>query len=249
MKKVLVSIALITISFATTAQVGIGTASPEATAVLEVVSTDKGLLMPRMTTTQRAAINSPATGLMVFDTTTNSFWYYDGTIWKARGAGKFVDGTDTNDAVYTLSGNIGIGTSTPNRPFVVGGAEQGDVVGIRGGTHNQVNIARAGNASWGLILGQSDGALSTDYHFSTSGLSLSTAVINFNNDALHFGTNDTARMTIDHNGNVGIGSSSPGSKLAIVGLPEYADNTAATSGGLSVGDFYRTSDGTLKVVF
>ena len=48
-------------------------------------------------------------------------------------------------------------------------------------------------------------------------------------------------------GNVGIGTASPTSKLQVSGLPEYADNTTAIAGGLSVGAFYRTGD-VLKVV-
>jgi hypothetical protein len=249
MRKILVSIGLVVCSFVTTAQVGVGTATPDASAALEVVSTDKGFLIPRMTTAQRTAISSPATALMVYDTDTNSFWYYNGTTWQASGTGgKFVDGTNPNNAVYT-AGNVGIGTTTPGRLLDIGGAGQGEVVGILGATRNQVNIAVTGNGSWGLVLGQSDATLNTDYHFSTSGINLSTSIVNFNNDAMHFGTNNLARMTIDHNGNVGIGTLTPGSKLAVVGLSEYADNTAATSGGLSAGDFYRTSDGTVKVVF
>ena len=48
--------------------VGIGVAAPDATAVLEVASTTKGFLFPRMTEAQRSAIGSPATGLMVYQT-------------------------------------------------------------------------------------------------------------------------------------------------------------------------------------
>jgi hypothetical protein len=181
---------------------------------LEIMATDKGLLIPRMTTSQRTAISSPATGLVVYDSDMNSFWYYNGTAWQALSGGKFVDGTDSNNAVYT-TGNVGIGTATPGRLLDIGGAGQGAVVGILGGTNNQVNIARAGNNSWGLILGQSDGSTNTDYHFSTSGLNLSTAVVNFNNDALHLGTNNLPRMTIDHNGNVGVGTASPNTAAAL----------------------------------
>jgi len=61
--------------------VGIGTSSPSASALLDVSSTTKGALMPRMTTTQRDAISSPATGLELFNTTTNSKQIYDGTRW------------------------------------------------------------------------------------------------------------------------------------------------------------------------
>jgi len=48
--------------------VGVGVAAPDATAVLEVASTTKGFLFPRMTEAQRSAIGSPATGLMVYQT-------------------------------------------------------------------------------------------------------------------------------------------------------------------------------------
>jgi hypothetical protein len=63
------------------AQVGIGTASPATSAQLDVSSTTKGFLPPRMTTTQRNAISSPATGLTIYNTTSNSFEVYNGTNW------------------------------------------------------------------------------------------------------------------------------------------------------------------------
>jgi hypothetical protein len=61
--------------------VGIGTATPAASAELDVSSTTKGLLVPRMSTAQRTAIASPARGLLVFDTTTNSFWFRNTGSW------------------------------------------------------------------------------------------------------------------------------------------------------------------------
>ena len=62
--------------------VGIGVASPSASAILQADSTTKGMLPPRMTTTQRDAITSPATGLIVYDTTVNKLSVYNGTTWK-----------------------------------------------------------------------------------------------------------------------------------------------------------------------
>lgn len=61
------------------AQVGIGTTTPDASSIMDITSTSQGLLPPRMTTAQRTAIASPASGLMVFDTTAGSIYYYDGT--------------------------------------------------------------------------------------------------------------------------------------------------------------------------
>lgn len=57
---------LLTLVIITNAQVGIGTISPAASAQLDVTSTSTGLLPPRMTETQRNAIATPATGLMVW---------------------------------------------------------------------------------------------------------------------------------------------------------------------------------------
>lgn len=67
--------------------VGIGTSSVAASALLDMVSTTKGLLPPRMTTTQRDAISSPATGLTVYNSTTNALNIYNGTAWGAIGGG------------------------------------------------------------------------------------------------------------------------------------------------------------------
>ncbi|WP_240484786.1 hypothetical protein [Aequorivita vladivostokensis] len=61
------------------AQVGIGTTNPNASSALDISSTTKGLLTPRMTTAQRLAITTPANSLLVYDTSLESFYYYDTT--------------------------------------------------------------------------------------------------------------------------------------------------------------------------
>ncbi|MDA0986699.1 MAG: hypothetical protein O3A55_03760, partial [Bacteroidetes bacterium] len=64
------------------AQVGIGTTSPAATSVLDLTSTSKGFLVPRMTAAQITAITSPATGLLIYQTDgTAGFYYYTGSAW------------------------------------------------------------------------------------------------------------------------------------------------------------------------
>lgn len=57
-----------------------GTA-PHSSAILDVQSDSKGMLVPRMTSVQRTGIATPATGLLVYDTDSNSFWYYDSSGW------------------------------------------------------------------------------------------------------------------------------------------------------------------------
>jgi len=83
MKKILLTlIAVIAISLCSSAQVGIGTTTPEPSAILDVSSTTHGLLLPRMTTVQRDAITTPATGLFVYNLDTDCLNIFDGILWK-----------------------------------------------------------------------------------------------------------------------------------------------------------------------
>lgn len=86
--KFLAAFALLTAGVAQ-AQVGVGTTTPDPSAVLDVSSTTKGLLLPRLTTAERDAITSPATGLMIYNTTINQTQSNTGTpaspIWSVGG--------------------------------------------------------------------------------------------------------------------------------------------------------------------
>ena len=62
-------------------RLAVGTESPNTSAKLQINSTNSGFLPPRMTTAQKNAINSPATGLVVFDTTLNKLSCYNGSTW------------------------------------------------------------------------------------------------------------------------------------------------------------------------
>ncbi|MDO7852657.1 beta strand repeat-containing protein, partial [Hymenobacter convexus] len=64
-----------------TGSVGIGTTTPNASAALDVSSTSKGLLPPRLTVAQRDAIASPAAGLTIYNTDTNKLNTWNGTAW------------------------------------------------------------------------------------------------------------------------------------------------------------------------
>lgn len=68
--------------------IGINTNTPHNSAALEIVSTDKGMLLPRMSQAQRNAIVNPASGLLLYQTDgTKGFYYYDGSTWTALGGG------------------------------------------------------------------------------------------------------------------------------------------------------------------
>ena len=69
---------LSTYSFGQAVSVNTDGAVPDASAILDISSTDKGLLVPRMTANQRAGINDPATGLIVYQTDEAMGFYYNG---------------------------------------------------------------------------------------------------------------------------------------------------------------------------
>jgi len=111
MKKLLFIAAFIAASFTSIAQVGVGTTTPQS--ALDIVSTTSGILIPRMTTTQREAIPLPApvVGLQVYDTDLNSVYTYNGTNWiksfNAQKAVKF-DSYGVSKYARTLgSGRLG----------------------------------------------------------------------------------------------------------------------------------------------
>jgi hypothetical protein len=66
----------------TTGEVGIGTSSPSSSALLDISSTNKGILIPRLTSSQKNAISSPTTGLLIYQTDAPAgFYYYNGSSW------------------------------------------------------------------------------------------------------------------------------------------------------------------------
>lgn len=125
--------------------VGINNPIPNASSILDITSINKGLLVPRMTSVQRTAILTPATGLLVYDTTLNLFYYFDGAAWRpimignldwlltgnagTNPATQFIGTTDLQPIVFRsnnveamriqTNGAIGIGTSAPNTNALV----------------------------------------------------------------------------------------------------------------------------------
>lgn len=63
------------------AQTGLNTSNPHPSAALEISSVNKGLLAPRLTTSEKNAIINPATGLIVYDKDLKIYTYFNGTIW------------------------------------------------------------------------------------------------------------------------------------------------------------------------
>jgi len=87
MKQLFTLLAAVLLTATTYAQIGINNENPDASAALDITSTTGGLLIPRMTETQRDAIFPAATGLMIYQTDgTAGFYYYNGSGWATLGA-------------------------------------------------------------------------------------------------------------------------------------------------------------------
>lgn len=118
MKKQLLALA-ITLLISTVLQaqnVGINTATPHASAALDVSSTTAGFLVPRMTQTERDAITIPKeTGLLLYQTdNTPGFYYWNGTAWTP-----FVNGGSSFTASYVSASN----TASTQIAVVLGGTD------------------------------------------------------------------------------------------------------------------------------
>jgi len=136
MKKIIFTLVFF-IAITSYAQVGIGTTTPDTSSVLEISSTTAGVLIPRMTETQKNAIGSPVTGLLVYQTNnTPGFYYYNGTIWTTFG-GADTDWTIVGNDMYNANtGNVGIGNNTPSAKFHITGST---TPSSPGGTVNLLN--------------------------------------------------------------------------------------------------------------
>lgn len=124
MKKFILLSCLFALMQTSIAQVGIGTSSPNASSQLDVSSTVKSFLPPRMTAVQRGNISSPAAGLMVYQTDgTSGLYFYNGSSWvyvinagtstvpvSAGGTGAT---TLSSNALITGNGTSAVGTIAP----------------------------------------------------------------------------------------------------------------------------------------
>lgn len=116
-----------------TGVVGIGITSPDASAKVDISSTTKGVLLPRMTGTQMGAISSPATGLMIYNTDSSAFCFYTGSAWSKIGSsGLSGDGSAITripkvlSSIYTDAGNIGSGEDDLSSYSIPGGTLSAD---------------------------------------------------------------------------------------------------------------------------
>ncbi len=113
--------------FAQGVAVNSDSSAANSSAMLDVKSTLKGMLIPRMTTAQRNAIASPATGLMVYDTDFDQFWYFDGIIWKECIGPQGPAGADGSNGATGPTGVAGTnGSDGATGPTGVAGTDGSD---------------------------------------------------------------------------------------------------------------------------
>lgn len=107
MKKIIIAaVTVFVISQVAKAQnVGIGTTTPNASALLDITATNKGVLIPRVTNAQMIAIASPANGLLVYNTDSAAFAYRTLSQWV------FLKGNNTASNDWSTKGNAGTDTS------------------------------------------------------------------------------------------------------------------------------------------
>jgi hypothetical protein len=90
--------------------------------LIAIESTNKSILTPRLSSSQRTAINSPSSGLLVYDTTTNSIWYYNGTGWGEMSVFSLINQWQINGAnqYSPASSTVGINIFAARAKFQTG---------------------------------------------------------------------------------------------------------------------------------
>lgn len=145
----------------TAGSVGIGTAAPNASAQLDVTSTAKGVLIPRMTQVQRDAIASPASGLLLYQTdNTPGFYNYNGTTWE--GPFQTSAPTATVTSVDVSGGTTGLtatgGPITSSGTLTLGGT----LALAYGGTGSSSAVGARTNLGLGTLATKTQADLTAD---------------------------------------------------------------------------------------
>ncbi|MBL4753118.1 MAG: tail fiber domain-containing protein, partial [Flavobacteriales bacterium] len=245
-RTVIIAIVISIFGGAARAQVGIGTTTPDASAILDLTSTTKGMLISRVTMVQRNAIVSPAAGLMIYQIdNTPGYYYNSGTPGAPTWLRLINNATTDND--WTLDGDtlysapdsavvirdkkVGIGTTSPGTALEVfstaegiirtqpstGANDNAIVFGAASSTVNRAAIVSTGNG----VDGDDDG----DLRF-------------FTNQSLGdtYQGRTGAQMVIRSSGNVGIGTITPNGRFNVsAGGNAAALVVNATTGRVGVG--------------
>ncbi|WP_299762991.1 tail fiber domain-containing protein [uncultured Dokdonia sp.] len=164
----MITIVLFSISFhlSVLAQVGIGTTTPDASAMLEIKSTNSGLLIPRLSLSERNNITNPATGLLIFQIgAENTFYFYDGATWVPLINANFwktvgnantdvtsnLLGTSDNEDFIVKANNIEVFRITASGSIAIGAQTAQNLVHLESTTSPALRL-NDGNQTEGSVL-------------------------------------------------------------------------------------------------
>ena len=134
----------------TFSQIGINTTSPDPSSVLDITSTSKGILIPRMTTSQRDLILSPTNSLLIYNSSDNEFQYNSNTpaspVWTSLASGG--SSTSNNPSIKYTNSNTSTSqnTNAGANAALIGNLQWNDDSSIYTGntTNNTITISEAG---------------------------------------------------------------------------------------------------------
>ena len=245
MKKIIVTVTIamgILIQEIKAQSVGIGTVLPDASAQLDITSNTKGVLIPRMTKTERQGIASPANGLLVYQSAPDStgFYYYTGTGWQY-----LFTSNNASSNVWKTTGNA----ATDSAIHFFGTTDLKPIMLRYNDIWAGIINPRLSNYAIGKAAGQQ--LLSSDnIAFGDSALALATGSNNnyniaFGSKALKKGTNNSNRNTAI--GHFALGNNTEGGENIAIGF-ESQNNSIKGAYNVSLGDYslYSLDSGSLN---
>lgn len=204
---------------------------PDQSAMMDIKSINRGLLIPRMTTTQRNNISSPATGLLVYVTDDNNYYFWNGSFWRLFSGGSDGDWTISGNNLFSsVSGNVGIGNNNPS-----------EKLSLRTPSTHSEDMLRLDNDissvdDWiGILFSRLNGI--------NNMARIGAIADGGNSRGLFFETNAGSglyeAMRLSGAGNLGIGTMDPGEKLHIEGSIRMVDGNQG-AGRVMISDAFGT---------
>jgi hypothetical protein len=183
------------------------TINPQAnnSGIINVQSTNKGVLVPNMTSAQRVAIVPLQNGLLVFDTTTNTFWFYNGTAWLE------LLGNSGGSTYFTPTASATQLSSSDFQNF---------------NFFNGSNISSGSNGNDGTLKIYSP----SSNFFNSNYLNLDASTIQARSYLLFVGKTEQNLTLNPFGGKVGIGTTTPTAKLTLNGDLSLGDNFTYLNG-------------------